>query len=604
MTLAILLAHPAVQALGRALLHFAWQGAVLALVLWIVKAAAPPLAARFRYGAASLIMLMMPLALIVTAARGTFGEDQPRNAVNLAAVNQVSLQSPAIQPQLVFDAPMASAPRPGISGWVVCIWIVGVLLLSVRATGGWFRAHKLKRGATPAGAELQDTLRRLKLGLSVSVPVRLCTSALVRVPIAIGWLQPYILLPVTALTGLNESQIRAVLAHELAHIRRHDYLMNLLQTAIETLLFYHPAVWWVGKQIRMEREHCCDDLAVAVCGSALEYAGALAEMEHIRNEIPEPALAASGGDLLGRIRRLLGGADHASRSSGTTIAAAALALLIVGATTAISMHAAPQESQQAFEVASVKRDVSGEPGPVYYMFPAFTARRATLRDLVTTAYEVYDFQVSGGPGWINSERYNIESKSEGEPSAPSRSYRTLQLRRLQTLLRDRFKLALHRETKELRVYELTVAKSGLKLRPLREGSCIGPDPKNALPSQAKNPADYCGAVGIDRRGRYQAGTASMKDVADALTILLGRTVVDKTGITGTFRIELTFTPDVSTVPAEDAGSPGGPAGAASPTDRGPNIFTALQEQLGLKLESGKGLVEVLVIDNVERASEN
>ena len=130
-------------------------------------------------------------------------------------------------------------------------------------------------------------------------------SAVAQTPAVIGWIRPVVLLPASALSGLEPGQIEALLAHELAHIRRHDYLVNLLQTAVETLLFYHPAVWWVGRQMRAERENCCDDLAVAVCGDALVYARALTELEQIRIAAPRLAMAANDGSLLNRVRRLL-----------------------------------------------------------------------------------------------------------------------------------------------------------------------------------------------------------------------------------------------------------------------------------------------------------
>jgi uncharacterized protein (TIGR03435 family) len=588
MTLEILLAHPAVQALGRALLHFIWQGSLLALFLWIVKTTAPSSAARLRYAAASLIMLMMPIALIVTATWNSRSE--PGRA---GPAPRFSMQASAHTPeQAVYYAP-TSAPQAGILGWVVCIWMTGVLLLSARVAGGWIGVRKLKRGASPAGPELEDIVRRLKRRLRVSAPVRLCISAAVRVPTAIGWLRPYILLPVTALTGLSEAQITAILAHELAHIRRHDYIVNLLQTAVETVLFYHPAVWWVGRQMRLEREHCCDDIAVAICGSAFEYASALAELEQIRDRIPAPALAATGGDLLGRIRRVLGREDHTSRSLGG-IAAAALALSI--ATAIVSLYAAPQEAPPAFEVASIKRDVSGEPGGMFTCVPNCHLERMTLRDLVIFAYRVHDFQVTGGPGWIDSDRYNIDAKGEGPPSF-NQGYVTLQYRRLQTLLRDRFNLAIHRETKELPVYELTVAKGGPKLQ---TPNCVQREPGDFTIA----PGKYCGLMGGSMAaGRLQASSTTMANLANFLSTMLSRTVVDKTGITGEFDFQLTFTPDTSAVPSPDVAGPR-PAGGAAAADLGPDIFTAMREQLGLKLESAKGPVQVLIIDHVERPSEN
>jgi Zn-dependent protease with chaperone function len=143
------------------------------------------------------------------------------------------------------------------------------------------------------------------LRLGVTRPVRVLQSAIVQVPAVIGWLRPVVLLPASALTGLTPLQLDALLAHELAHVRRCDYLVNLVQSMIETLLFYHPAVWWVSRRVRQEREHCCDDLAVSVCGDAFAYARALVGMEGLRAPAPSFAMAAGGGSLLDRIRRLV-----------------------------------------------------------------------------------------------------------------------------------------------------------------------------------------------------------------------------------------------------------------------------------------------------------
>jgi len=419
---------------------------------------------------------------------------------------------------------------------------------------------------------------------------------MVRVPTAIGWLRPYILLPVTALTGLSKEQIAAILAHELAHISRNDYLLNSLQTVGETVLFYHPAVWWVGRQMRLEREHCCDDMAVAVCGSAFEYASALAEMEQIRDQIPTPTLAATGGDLLGRIRRVLGRQDHPSRSLGG-IAAAALVLSIAGAT-AISLYAAPQEAEPAFDVASVKRDVGREHIRFTLWFPTLHIEGATLKDLIVLAYHVHDFEVTGGPAWIDSDLYNIDAKAAPQP-ATSTLFVNLQKRRLQTLLGDRFRLTIHRETKELPIYELTVAKGSPKLQP---ATCVQRVTGDTAIAPGKTQSDYCGGAQLGR-GRIQGRGMSMAFLSDLLSSRLNRTVVDKTGIAGDFQIQLAFTPEAPAVPSLDAARPGNADGAAA-ADLGPDIFAALQEQLGLKLESAKGPVQVLVIDHVERPSEN
>lgn len=591
MTLEMFLAHPSVQALGQALLHFIWQGSLLALLLWFVKTITPPSAARLRYAAASMIMLAMPIALIVTA---TWNSRSAQQRDTPAA--RLSPQTPATTPaRLVYDAPVSSAPHAGILGWGVCVWMVGVLLLSACVAGSWMGIRKMTREARQAMPDLEETLRRLKRKLRVSAPVRLCASAAVQVPTVIGWLRPYILLPVTALTGLNEAQIAAILAHELAHIRRRDYLFNSLQTAIETVLFYHPAVWWVGRQLRLEREHCCDDIAVAVGGSAFEYANALAEMEQIRRQIPEPALAANGGDLLGRIRRVLGRQEPTPRSM-VSIATAVLLLSVAGATGAVSLSAAPQDAPPAFDVASIKRDASGQHIGFRKPFPTLHIEGSTLKDLILFAYRVQDFEVTGGPAWIDSDLYDIDAKAE-RPPTPTPQFAKLQWQRLQTLLHDRFNLAIHRETKVLPVYELTVAKGGLKAQP---ATCIQRITGDTNIAPDKRQADYCGPAG-GGRGRLEGSGVAMAFLANMLSSQLSRPVVDKTGISGDFQIHLAYAPYVP-----DA-SPGGgsrPADPASTPDLGPDIFTAMQEQLGLKLQPAKGPVEVLVIDHVEKPTEN
>jgi TonB family protein len=158
-------------------------------------------------------------------------------------------------------------------------------------------------------------------------------SALVEVPTVIGWLRPVVLVPVSCFTGLSSAQIEAILSHELAHIRRHDYLVSVFQSVIEALLFYHPAVWWVSKQVRRERECCCDDMAVGVGGDALAYAKALSYLEERRSSLPEVALGANGGVLTMRIKRLLGCTERSAASQ----LAAMMVLMVVVATIAASI---------------------------------------------------------------------------------------------------------------------------------------------------------------------------------------------------------------------------------------------------------------------------
>jgi hypothetical protein len=167
-------------------------------------------------------------------------------------------------------------------------------------------AQRLKTWRTaPAAPQIHRAAIALGERLGIRRAVRILSTAAAEVPTTIGWLRPVVLLPVSALTALTPEQIELLIAHELAHVRRHDYLVNLLQTAVETVLFYHPAVWWVSRRIRVERENCCDDLAVAACGNVVLSVEALAALEGIRARRPSLVVAADGGSLLHRIRRLV-----------------------------------------------------------------------------------------------------------------------------------------------------------------------------------------------------------------------------------------------------------------------------------------------------------
>ena len=246
--------------------------------------------------------------------------------------------------------------------WLVALWFAGVLFLSLRFLGGLVVAQRLKRRrASEAIQQWQEKLSSLRGRLRVSRPVRLCESVLVEVPTVIGWLRPVILVPASALTGLSAEQLEALLAHELAHIKRYDYLINLIQTAVETLLFYHPAVWWLSAQIRQEREHCCDDLAVATCGDVLTYARALAELEQLRSVAPQLAVAANGGALINRIQRLVGSparASHRFESWLAGVIALATALTIFAGAQTQTFSNDEQSSKEAQAASSLEARVA------------------------------------------------------------------------------------------------------------------------------------------------------------------------------------------------------------------------------------------------------
>ena len=351
-----LLDKPIFQALGWTLIHFIWQGALIAILYVSVSVLLRRFTANVRYAAACTAMLLMLVAPAATMLAISSGPDnapagpQTAEPALVAKTAEAVVESRADQLMSATRSEIEPVPAsqqnwvkdrlPRSMPWLLALWFAGVFFLSLRFAGGLVMVQRLKRIETSANVQLwQQSLALLSHRLRVSRPVRLCESALVEVPTVIGWLRPVILLPASALTGLSAEQLEALLAHELAHIRRYDYLINLLQTTIETLFFYHPAVWWVSAQVRQEREHCCDDLAVAACGDVLTYARALTALEQLRGSEPQLAVAASGGSLLVRIQRLLRGRAPAlyGFESGLAgfIALATIFILLVGAQTAL-----------------------------------------------------------------------------------------------------------------------------------------------------------------------------------------------------------------------------------------------------------------------------
>ncbi len=360
MDLENMLAQPMLEALGWGLIHFIWQGTLVALLLAGVLRLLQGASTNARYATACAALLLMLIAPLSTIA--IIGSAAPRNAAN--GLSPVSAPQPesqflAVEIEQVSNPTQSanlSAPRYWSSfwsvglvsslPWMILLWLVGVVFFALRLIGGWHYARRLRsNGARSLEEQWRQVLNQLCRQLRVKRPVRLLESALVKVPMVIGWLRPVILIPASALSGLTPQQLEAIIAHELAHIRRHDYLVNLLQAVVETLLFYHPAVWWVSRRIRQEREHCCDDLAVAVCGDAIAYARALLEMERIRVAGPRLALAANGGLLMNRIQRLVGAQPrHPNRFTGWAAGVIALFTLIsAGAVAQILLRSSDQQ---------------------------------------------------------------------------------------------------------------------------------------------------------------------------------------------------------------------------------------------------------------------
>ena len=328
---------PVMQALGAALVHFLWQGAAIAVLLAGVLFVARK--ASVRYNAAACAMLLMPV--VFAATFGTLWD---------ASGDVTATPISGLRATLPEAGSAGAAPDAGSgwlewllarSGWAAPLWLLGVAASSMRRFASWAAAQRLKAsGVFPAPSEWVDKLDELARRVGVDAPA-LRESVRVGSPAVVGLLKPAILVPAGFFAACPPRQVELILLHELAHIRRHDYLAAALAGLVESLFFFHPAVWWVADAMRREREHCCDDMVVAGTGDAHGYASALAGLEQMREAIPEPAMGAAQGDLLARVRRLLAPEERATPLAGASFA---LALAGLAATVWLSLPA-PAEAQ-------------------------------------------------------------------------------------------------------------------------------------------------------------------------------------------------------------------------------------------------------------------
>ena len=300
MTISGLISDAYAERLGWTLLHSLWEGALVAALLAGLWPWARRSSASVRYALCSFTMLVLAVLPVATFL---FLSASEAGVSGFAMAIDAGWNAPR-GPLLPFRPnwrEQAEALLPVLSA----LWFVGVVALAVRRFAAWIWLLNMRWAWTIPPADLYSRMERTAQAVGVKILPRLRTCLSGGSPFVLGWLRPVIVLPVATLTGLRPEELEALLAHELAHIRRHDYLINLLQTFVETLLFYHPVVLWVGRQMRLEREHCCDDIAVAASGDRVKYARVLVNLA-ARRAGGEFAVAANGGSLSKRVRRLLG----------------------------------------------------------------------------------------------------------------------------------------------------------------------------------------------------------------------------------------------------------------------------------------------------------
>ncbi len=334
--------EPIVQALGWTLLHSLWQISLLALIFYILITFIPQTKPDVKY-----IIGVVALLLTGVISAGTFFEhftEQKEQLISEQFQQSALTVSQEIQAISVVEGQQENffAPKAVLTQlqqwvnrhiqWLVGGWLAGVFLLSLKFAGSFYYLQRLKtRMVAETDRFWQERLSSMAKTLMISQPVRLLSSAVVQSPMLIGQLKPVILIPASMLSGLSEEQLEAIIAHELAHLYRKDYWINLMQAFLEIVFFYHPALWWMSSVIRAEREKCCDDIAVKLCGNSMVYVGALARVEELKITQSSLAMAFAGksGGLLQRIERILLPGKEAINLKGRFVAVFLLLLSLL-----------------------------------------------------------------------------------------------------------------------------------------------------------------------------------------------------------------------------------------------------------------------------------
>jgi uncharacterized protein (TIGR03435 family) len=587
--------------------------------------------------AAFAVLLVLPMASlvapsIVVAVPIAVQEEQPSPSASAEPI--VDLDSPgALAPPAVVAA--SASLRSTWPSWpvlLVATWALGATLFLLPVIAGLSQVRSLRRsglpwrqGRTIVGAFAVDAgiRRHIDVLLHESLPG----------PMTCGVVHPAIVLPADAQAWPDEDLRRAIV-HELEHVRRGDWASQCLARTLCALYWFHPLVWIAWRQLTLDAERACDD-AVLGRAEATAYADQLVALAQRLSTAPhQPLLAmANRHDLAARVGAVLDSRQPRGRAGarwiGVAGAACALLLTTISPLRIVSAGQTPgAAAHQEFEVASIKPcaaealpsvqpggraagpgNATTSPGRAHWDC-------VTLDQLVNTAYAGVDSRllnnfvqqrpgdsklVRGGPSWVYSDKFTVDAKASGDADRA-----TLIGPMLRALLEDRFKLKTHRATEERTLYALTVAKGGLKIKPTAPGECWMHDgvTQPTPPAGAENlPA--CGNLNMAWNGGNRTltstGVTLQNYTTGVLSGLVGRFVIDRTGLEGRFNIPLEFAPDDDT--------PGGVSGLAwsrregATAATGPSIFKALEE-LGLKLDPTKAPAEYLVIDHVERPAPN
>jgi len=477
---------------------------------------------------------------------------------------------------------------------LLVVWVSGIIAMTVIRLRMWRRIRAAVRTSSSWAAP----------NLSIPAGIDVRSTPGVMEPGVVGLWRPVLLVPSGIKDDLTPRQLAAVLTHELCHIRRRDNVTAAVHMIAEAVFWFHPLVWWIGARLVDERERACDQEVLRRCGEPRIYAEGIVNVCKRYVEMPLACVSGvSGSNVKNRIRDIMINRAVANLSVAKKAMLAGVGAMAVAAPIfAQSVPRPPAGEALRFEVASIKRN-NGDAQKAFVLQGfrpggGFEGFNVTLGSVIRLAYGLQDFQMAGAPKWVDSDRFDIQvrgPKGAVESEAP---------RRLQSLLAERFALKAHREKRDLPIYALVLARADKSLGPRLRRSQF--DSEKIKEQDAKllreGPATFtplqCGLIAGRRLGSCGSTIA---ELATRFPMYVGRLVVDRTGLTGLYQYDLRF----GDQPIPGAGPGGGfPFPTQPPDPDAPSLFTALEEQLGLKLVSQTGPVDVLVIDHVHQPKPN
>ncbi|HEY2383610.1 MAG TPA: M56 family metallopeptidase [Terriglobia bacterium] len=570
-----------------------WQSSLFAGVAGLLTLALRKNRASVRYWLwlAASVKFLIPFSLLVSIG----GQFDWRTAPSVTRTPLPVAMDQIVQPFAVtVSGPLLAAvpeTRSAIPIVFLGVWLCG-FAVSVFC---WVRAWRHIRAAVRTASPLHVAVRRD----SASIPV-MCSRALLE-PCVFGLVRPILLLPHGIEDRLTPQQLETILAHEFCHIRRRDNLTAAIHMVAETVFWFYPLVPWIGKRLIEEREHACDEEVLRITQDPESYAQGILNVCKLYLESSGTCAAGvTGSDLKRRVEAImhdriavkLNGGKKALLV-GAGIASVFLPLgigLLKASSSAAQSQSAPHLQ---FEVASVKRNTSVSQS-MRFPVPAnglFAVENIPLKVLISYAFGVQGADVAGAPAWVGSEKYDVTAKA-AQPDVRRNDYSLM----VQALLVDRFRLSAHSEERDRSGYTLIVDKTGPKL--------VAASAPCAEPGDRRDPgAVTCGTF-FTGPASLDARKMSTPQFAATLSMVLNAPVIDKTGTTGVYDIHLEFNPEGTDLSGRGAHGLDTTPAADNPDTGKPSIFAALQQQLGLRLEPAKVPTNILIIDHIERPSEN